>query len=376
MNSALTATAEVADFLAGMPLGAVLISTEGSVVAANRQFSELTGLAPEQLIGISRDEFDALLVRRADTSLPYRPCWKSGKPVPSAVIAVSECSPPARTASCACDFQIAQPTWRRLRRSMSAGPGGSGTVMWFQDVSREARVDQMKSEFLITAAHELRTPLTMIMGYAEMLLMSEFDELEASRVQRSLFRQCKSLGGLLDDVLDLARLEGTQQPLERKPVDLGQLALIACGQYQWEADSRRPHVGIGAGTATILADAAQVTKCIRHLLDNAYRYSFGQGEIAVDVSIDASDGWPSIAIRDEGIGMTAEQVSNAFERFWRGDPSGKLPGSGLGLSIVREVMRRHGGVAGISSIPAHGTAVTLRFPPLLQGAITTAKDAS
>lgn len=374
MNAAFPSTAEVAAFLAGFPIGAVLIDNQGCVAAVNPVFSELTGLSAEQLVGADQQAFDRHLVQRADSTLPYRPCWKA--PVTAKASANSDCSHPAGSGHCQCDFQIAQPTWRRLRRSMSPGPCGAGTVLWFQDISREARLDQLKSEFLITAAHELRTPLTMIMGYAEMLLMSEFDELESSRVQRSLFRQCKNLAGLLDDVLDLARLEGTQQPLARKPVDLGQLALIACGQYQPETDTRRPHVRIGSAAAQILADAQQVTKCIHHLLDNAYRYSFGQGEITVRVDIDPADAWPMIEVSDEGIGMTAEQVSNAFERFWRGDPSGKLPGSGLGLSIVREVMRRHGGVAGIRSTPAHGTAVTLRFPPLPRGTVTFMKDAS
>jgi signal transduction histidine kinase len=231
-------------------------------------------------------------------------------------------------------------------------------------------LDQMKSDFLMTAAHELRTPLTSILGYAELLVTNDFDELEYARLHRILFRQSRHLSSLLNDVLDIARLESSQSPSKRSELDLGQVTMLACGTYQSESDPRRPRVRIDSDSIRILADQEQLMKCIHHLLENAYHYSYREGEISIRVSVDGNDGWASLEIADQGVGMTAEQAAKAFERFWRADQSGKHPGSGLGLSIVQQIMRRHGGVANIRSRPAQGTTVQLRFPPVKVASVT------
>jgi signal transduction histidine kinase len=374
MNPLASKLAALAEFIIDFPLGAVIVGEDRTIVAINSEFIRLTGLQSQEVQGLTVDEFDKALSSRSDSALPYRPCWQL--PSDRRSDSNSECAPTGIGNSCQCEFLLTQPHWRRLRRRLQRSPCEGGLVIYFQDVTREAMLDQLKSDFLVNAAHELRTPVTSILGYAELLVTNDFDELEYTRLHRILFRQSRHLSSLLNDVLDIARLESSQFPSRRLELDLGQVAMLACGNYHAESDPRRPHVRIDADSIRILADQEQLVNCIHHLLENAYHYSYQQGEISIRVSVDGNDGWSSLEITDQGVGMTAEQAAKAFERFWRADQSGKHPGSGLGLSIVQQIMRRHGGVANIRSRPAQGTTVQLRFPPVNRAAVTlhTLKD--
>lgn len=358
----------LASFLDDFPHGAVRFSPELTVTGVNRAFIAMCGDDASALTGRDRAGFDAFLSERSDPDLPYRPCWSQ----PAAMTSVfSECSTSRQ--ACQCDFQIIQPQWLRLRRHLHRNPVDGSTVLYFQDVSRESRLDRMMSDFLVTTAHELRTPLTTMLGYAELLVTEDIDPIEANRMQRTLFRHGRHLAAILEDVLDLARLESAQKPPLRNTVDLAQVALLACGEFQ-PTDERRPRVALPDTDLAVLGDCKQIVRCLHLLLDNAFRYSYGKGDIQVRVTKDPEDGWNLLEVIDEGVGMTPEQASKAFERFWRGDASGKTPGSGLGLPIVREIMRRHGGVAELVSRPAHGTTVRLRFPPVSSTSTLSLKD--
>jgi two-component system OmpR family sensor kinase len=210
------------------------------------------------------------------------------------------------------------------------------------------------------ASHELRTPVATIRGYAELYrtgALGAEDELDDA--MRRTEEEALRMGALVDDLLQLARLD-QGRPLERAPVDLGQLAEDAV-QDARAVEPDRAIVATAPEPVTVLGDRARLHQVVANLLANARVHAPG-APIEVRVHRDADRA--VIEVHDDGPGMSEADAARAFERFYRADASRSRHhgGSGLGLAIVDATMRAHGGTAAIDSAPGRGTTVRLELP--------------
>ena len=238
-------------------------------------------------------------------------------------------------------------------------------ILYFRDVTHETEVDRMKSEFLSTAAHELRTPMASIYGFAELLLQQEFDEDMRRDLLETIYRQSEVMATIINELLDLARIEARRgKDFVLEDVLLSELASEAAMGYKIPADREPPVIEPPKQLPLVRADRKKLQQVIVNLISNAYKYSPNGGEVSirfVDQGL-IDTGMIGIRVRDQGIGMTPEQSARIFERFYRADTSGKIPGSGLGMSIVQEIVNLHHGRIDVDSSLGQGTSVTVWLP--------------
>ena len=227
-----------------------------------------------------------------------------------------------------------------------------------------ASLEHAKSEFLRLASHELRAPAAMLGGYLSLIEDESLGAIpERLRPVLPLLRaKAAQINLLANEMVEAARLEDGRLELKRKPVDLRELLRrslkaaesTATPMHHLRFDDRIGH------ELWVLGDPMRLEIVIGNLLDNAIKYSPQGGEVLAHLSV--SDGLAMLSVRDEGIGIAAEDMSRLFVRFSRLAPYGDVPGTGLGLYLVRELARLHGGDIVAVSTPGKGSEFTLSLP--------------
>ncbi|WNO05327.1 PAS domain-containing sensor histidine kinase [Rhodoferax mekongensis] len=259
-------------------------------------------------------------------------------------------------------FVLVRPVRRVLRREHRVNERGQ-MVLYFRDITAESDVARMKSEFLTTAAHELRTPMVSIFGFVELLLKRKYTEEAQRSMLDVIYRQSKRLTTMVTELLDLARIEaraGLDFSLSEQA--LAPLIEQACEAVAVPQESHTLVVELPDIALCANYDADKMRQALENVLSNAIKYSPAGGEVRVSVvhgPAGQEPPWLGIAVQDQGIGMTPEQFEHAFERFYRADASGNIPGTGLGLSLVKEIVEIHGGRVELQSRPGEGTKVIL-----------------
>lgn len=238
-----------------------------------------------------------------------------------------------------------------------------GFITTLRDVSREREVDNMKTEFITTAAHELRTPLTSIRGFSEVLLTR--DDLDSSQRQGMLHvinEQSEILSRIVNDLLDLARIEsGLGFVLQKGPCDLSSLAAQATSQFSWTHDCHQFEVALAADDAVVHGDRAKLLQVLENVLSNAVKYSPRGGRVLITGQ--RQEDIFQMSIADQGIGMSDDQVERMFDKFYRADTSNSaIEGVGLGMNIVQEIIKAHGGRIWVESALGEGTVVHFTLP--------------
>ncbi len=250
-----------------------------------------------------------------------------------------------------------------LRSSASATVS---QVLHLRDVTREFEIDQIKSEFLSTAAHELRTPMASILGFSELLITQPFEEDQKREFLDIIYKQSIAVAAILDELLDLARIESRRgKDFKLTRFDLNELVAQTVASYLCPQGRDLPVVVRATQPQWLLGDAGKLHQAVLNVLSNAYKYSPQGGPVRVEVDALLVRGQlPQARIRvtDHGIGMTPEQASKVWDRFYRVDTSGRYPGTGLGMSIVKEIVGLHHGSVSISSALGQGTCVSLCLP--------------
>ncbi len=255
------------------------------------------------------------------------------------------------------------------------GIAGTSVVVYFRDVTREAELDRMKSEFLSTAAHELRTPMASILGFSELLMMRRYDEDKTRELLGTINSQAQRLTNLLNDLLDLARIEARRaEGFRFEALPLRSAIDDTLTAFMLPDNRHRLVLHIPPNLPDIRADRAKFQQALLNVLSNAFKFSPDGGEVEVRVLEAHPEGKPliGISVRDHGIGMNEEALAHAFERFYRSDRSGHIPGTGLGLPLVLEIVKLHGGSVTLDSEPDVGTCITLWFPVACTEAPTAA----
>ena len=238
-------------------------------------------------------------------------------------------------------------------------------VLVFRDVTHETEVDQIKSEFLAAAAHELRTPMASVYGFAEVLSTQDLSETERREFVNIILEQSGNVSRILDELLDLARMEARRgKDFKRVPLDLAALVRDTARGYKPPSGRQTPTLEPAPRPMRVQADADKLRQALLNVLSNAYKYSPGGGAVDVQFLSRAAGATEQVGVcvGDQGIGMTPAQVAQVFERFYRADKSGQVPGTGLGMSLVKEIMDLHQGEVEIVSTLGQGTRVCLWLP--------------
>jgi signal transduction histidine kinase len=249
-------------------------------------------------------------------------------------------------------------------RSSDSGPVSQ--VLYFRDVTHETEVDRMKSEFLSTAAHELRTPMSSILGFSEILIHQTLNAEEQREFLDIIHRQSQLMAKILDELLDLARIESRRGKDFRYSQVCVQVLVGDLSKSFIAPHGREPLQLLAPQEPVyVLADADKLRQALLNIVSNAYKYSAAGTPVTLEIeTCNIAGPTPCIGvhIRDQGIGMTHEQCERVCERFYRADASGKTSGTGLGMSIVKEIITLHGGELVIESNLGKGTRVTLYLP--------------
>lgn len=322
------------------PDGFVVFAPDATVRFVNPAFAEMTGIVPAALLGAHEDVLLGELRQRA--AQPATVPARAGEFLGDTATLVLE-----------------RPRHVVLRvLGIDSGTPAVGRILYFHDVTHEVEVDRIKSEFLSHAAHELRTPLTIILGYSELLLSAERDAETRAELVDAIHRQAQALVGIINELLDLARIEARRgQDMEIVEVDLAQLVRSALADVvlpdaRWTLALELPDGALHAHV-----DPGKFRQALMNVLSNAIKYSSEGGETRVEVM--RAGGRIGVCVRDQGIGMSAGQLARYGERFWRADTSGRVAGTGLGVSIVKEILALMGGSLQVESRPGYGTTATL-----------------
>jgi signal transduction histidine kinase len=252
----------------------------------------------------------------------------------------------------------------------------SGFLLAVNDVTREREVDRLKSEFVSVVSHELRTPLTSILGYTELLLAREFAPVERREFIQTVHKEADHLANLVEDLLNVSRLDAGKIKLERWVMALPKLVRELVAQMNAELDVERHRLllDVPESLPPIYADRDRVRQILSNLLSNAIKYSPEGGEVVLHASVlhrppaSAPQLPPEpallISVRDQGIGIPPHELSRIFERFYRVDNSNtrRIGGTGLGLAITRALVELHGGRIWVESTPGEGSTFYVTLP--------------
>ncbi|WP_309648103.1 ATP-binding protein [Nocardioides sp.] len=245
-----------------------------------------------------------------------------------------------------------------------------GAVVVFRDVTQRREVDRMKNEFLSVVSHELRTPLTSIRGSLGLLAGGVLGDLSTSArsVLTIAVQSSERLTRLIDDVLDLERIESGTRAMEVARIEAGDLVSAAVAQIDGLARSMSIEVRIGSCVGVVRADEDQIIQTLTNLLGNAIKFSDVGGRVVADTVPEdgpgARPGEVVFRVRDEGRGIPADKLEAIFERFEQVDSSDARVkgGTGLGLAISRSIVERHGGRIWAESSHGHGTTLYFSLP--------------
>ncbi|MDQ3719606.1 MAG: ATP-binding protein, partial [Actinomycetota bacterium] len=246
--------------------------------------------------------------------------------------------------------------------------GAGGGVVWtIRDVSERARLERVKSDFVATASHELRSPLTSIKGFVELLAGSQsLGERERDFVE-VILRSTNRLVDLVDDLLDVARLESGQMQAHPRLFDLSEVVREVARLMEPQLVERRQRLELELPTdlPRALADPGHTRQIVTNLLSNANRYTGEGGRIAVSVTDEGLE--LALVVEDNGSGMPSDEIERVFERFARREDG--QGGTGLGLSIVRSLAELQRGTVSVHSEPGRGSRFIVRLPAEAPGAI-------
>ncbi|HYH61119.1 MAG TPA: HAMP domain-containing sensor histidine kinase [Solirubrobacterales bacterium] len=222
---------------------------------------------------------------------------------------------------------------------------------------RLARLDNARKEFIANASHELRTPIFSLGGFVELLDEDEPDPVVRAEFVATMREQIQRLTKLTTALLDLSKLDADALQVRAQPIDLAELANVVAAEFGPAAESHSSRLDVhDSGTVEALGDPERVLQIIRILIDNALSHTPEKTRITVTAKL--QQGEPTLTVADNGPGISKSASSQVFERFYTGD---EVSGSGLGLSIARDLARVMGGRLDLSARPGH-TEFTLRLP--------------
>jgi len=235
-------------------------------------------------------------------------------------------------------------------------------ILIFDD-SEMRRLDSIRRDFVANISHELKTPIGALSILSEAVLGASDDPEAIVRFATRMQTESKRLSDLVQEIINLSRLQDDDPLKNAKIIDLNDVLLSAIDQSELNAKARNIELIYGEPTfARIKGDPSQVSMAISNLIENAINYSPEGTRVAIALKV--NDGLAEVSVTDQGIGIPEKDLERIFERFYRVDParSRATGGTGLGLSIVKHVATNHGGDVSVWSVENAGSTFTIRFP--------------
>lgn len=228
-------------------------------------------------------------------------------------------------------------------------------------------LDQLKSDFLATMSHELRTPLTSVIGYSDMMLSGMTGDVTEKQkgFLRSILNSAETLLNLINDILDMTKIEAGKLELNLEPVELRSVLISVLSVAKPRARNKKIQISTFLPTdlPTLYADPPKLVQILLNLLTNAIKYTHELGRVGIEAR-PTSSGMVEIRVTDTGIGITQEDIPRVFERFTQIDSSStrNQGGTGLGLTITKDLIELHGGTIKVQSQLGKGTSFTFTIP--------------
>ncbi|MCX7843345.1 MAG: cell wall metabolism sensor histidine kinase WalK [Clostridia bacterium] len=240
-----------------------------------------------------------------------------------------------------------------------------GVIAVIQDITEQQRLDDMRREFVANVSHELRTPLTSVKSYAETLMDGAVDDRDTAMKFLSVINsEADRMTRLVKDLLQLSRLDSSQQQWNREEVSLSDLVKGSVEKLEFEAKNKKHELNlyIEDDAPFVEGDRDKIEQVILNILTNAIKYTPEGGIVTVNVGKNYNEAY--VKVSDTGIGIPKEDIPRLCERFYRVDKarSREMGGTGLGLAIAKEITEAHGGSIAISSEVGKGTEVTVTLP--------------
>jgi len=324
------------------------------VVFANRSLGDLLGLTPDNLLGKSLAELVEVMAGALENPQSTRARWEE------------LCADPERTAV----TLLAYRTDKRLYLKETSLPvrghdgGWLGRLFVYHDVTHEKEVDRMKTEFISVASHELRTPMTSIKGSLDLLLGGFVGEVSGEIKELLVIAQsgCERLIRLINDILDLSKIEAGRMQLKLQPMNLFDCVQRSMRTIKSYADSFQVSVEINCPQPLppILGDRDRLDQVVTNLLGNAVKFSPAGG--TVTVALRAQPTGVECAVIDRGPGIPPEQLSRIFGKFQQLESGAKKGGTGLGLAIAQALVHEHKGKIWVESKPGEGSRFVFQIP--------------
>jgi len=332
----------VAAVLQVLRSSAVLLDPSDAVVKASPAAHALglvrgQRLVPEELTGIARQVRRDGEIRQVELELPRGP--------------------------------LGQDT---LAVSVRVAPLGAQLVLVLVEDRTEARrVDAVRRDFVANVSHELKTPVGALSLLAEAVFSASDDPDAVRRFASRMQKEAHRLTNLVQDLIDLSRVQGDDPLSKAVPVDLGEVVGAARERVAEVAEARHIElVAAGADGVHVLGDLGQLTTAMGNLVENAVNYSPDRTKVVVSVRVEGE--LAEISVTDQGVGIPDQDLNRIFERFYRVDPARSriTGGTGLGLAIVKHIAATHGGDVSVWSVEGAGSTFTLRLPVAVQAPAT------
>ncbi|MFR1259251.1 MAG: ATP-binding protein [Oscillospiraceae bacterium] len=256
---------------------------------------------------------------------------------------------------------IDETSWQVLANPAVASGQVAGAVVLFMDVTEREQRERLRREFSANVSHELKTPLTSISGFAELMKEGLVPPEKIPEFSGDIYKESLRLIGLVNDIIQLSRLDENSTQFQRAPVDLYDLCAQSLERLSPVAARQSVTLALTGEHAEIMGVEQLLKEMIYNLLDNAIKYNVPGG--SVTASVRKSAGRTILSVADTGIGIPYAHQPRVFERFYRVDKSHskEVGGTGLGLSIVRHAAQYHGARLELKSQPGKGTTITVTF---------------
>jgi len=343
------------DILDTIQEGVQLVNTDGTILQVNKQFCEMFGCHDrlQKMGGCSWEEWSGLLSSHIAESDEFIDFLRK------------EVSSLDRYSSSDRHYiykSNSGEVYKVYCEGLFHGNAKLGTIFVHRNITKEFEVDRIKSEFVSTVSHELRTPLASILGFTELILTRELKADRQKKYLTTIYNEAGRLTALINDFLDIQRMEAGKQCYESKEIELLPIIKKVIELQKVQSDKHELILDFAGGSDRINGDREKMEQALTNLVHNAIKYSPDGGEVRI--ALYEKDGLVNIEIKDEGLGIPPEAMDKLFEKFYRVDNSDRrsIGGTGLGLSIVNEIIHFHNGEIEVDSEYGKGSTFTVSLP--------------
>ncbi|HEX2912923.1 MAG TPA: response regulator [Chloroflexia bacterium] len=241
----------------------------------------------------------------------------------------------------------------------------SGTVGVFRDVTQEQEVSRLKDELVSMVSHELRTPMASVLGFSELMLTRQLSEAKSRMYVETIYKEAQRLSTLINDFLDIQRMESGRQVYNYIEVDFK--TLLRRIRDVFSQHRNRLKLNLPADLPSVRADPDRILQTLTNLVSNAFKYSPDGGDVTINVRVNDHK-MVEIAVQDHGLGIPRDAQGKLFSKFYRVDNSDRreIGGTGLGLAISREIIEAHGGKIWVESEVGKGSTFYFTLPAVIE----------